>query len=168
MGRVLCRLKVLFLWVAEERTEMAAERLSMRRVREILRYRFAEGLGHKAISYRVGAAPSTVRETLRRAEAAGLSWPFSEEVSDAVLEAALYKAAGTKTGHRRAPEPDWAEVHRVNQRPKLALLYSASFGQALLTDCHPPAVMRSRVRSSLRDERHGSPSMGSGERGGTI
>jgi hypothetical protein len=51
---------------------MPAERVIMRRVREILRYRFEDGLGHKAISYRVGAAPSTVRETLRRAAAAGL------------------------------------------------------------------------------------------------
>ena len=55
---------------------MPAERLEMRRVREILRHRFEEGLGHKAIALRVGAAPSTVRETLRRAEAAGLSWPL--------------------------------------------------------------------------------------------
>ena len=76
----------------------------MRRVREILRYRFEEGLGHKAISYRVGAAPSTVRETLRRAEAAGLAWPLGDEITDAVLEAALYKANGTKTGHRRSVE----------------------------------------------------------------
>jgi hypothetical protein len=82
---------------------MAAERLSMRHVREILRYRFAEGLGHKAISYRVGAAPSTVRETLRRAEAAGLSWPLGEEINDAVLEAALYKAAGTRRRATAAP-----------------------------------------------------------------
>jgi hypothetical protein len=29
-------------------------------------------------------------------------------------------------------------------------------------------VMISRARASLRDERDGSPSMGSGERGGTI
>ena len=36
----------------------------MRRVREISRYRFEDQLGHKAISHRVGAAPSTVRETL--------------------------------------------------------------------------------------------------------
>ncbi|SEI22273.1 hypothetical protein RTCCBAU85039_6828 [Rhizobium tibeticum] len=43
---------------------MPAERLKMRRVREILRYRFEEGLGHKSIAVRVGAAPSTVRETL--------------------------------------------------------------------------------------------------------
>jgi transposase len=84
----------------------------MRRVREILRYRFEQGLGQKAISYRVGAVPSTVRETLRRAEAAGLSWPLGEEVTDTELEAALYRAAGTKTGHRRCPEPDWPRVHR--------------------------------------------------------
>lgn len=73
---------------------MPAERLEMRRVREILRYRFEQGLGHKSIAVRVGAAPSTVRETLRRATVAGLSWPLDDDVSDAVLEAALYKAAG--------------------------------------------------------------------------
>jgi hypothetical protein len=95
---------------------MSAERLSMRRVREILRYRFEQGLGHKAISYRVGAAPSTVRETLRRAAVAGLAWPLGADVSDAVLEAALYRAAGTKTGHRRCPEPDWAAIHRELKR----------------------------------------------------
>lgn len=36
---------------------MPAERLAMRRVREILRYRFEEGLGHKAISYKSGLRP---------------------------------------------------------------------------------------------------------------
>ncbi|MBP2470963.1 hypothetical protein JOH52_007057 [Sinorhizobium meliloti] len=36
---------------------MPAERLEMRRVREIeiLRYRFEQGLGHKSIAVRVGA-----------------------------------------------------------------------------------------------------------------
>lgn len=100
---------------------MSAERLSMRRVREILRYRFEQGLGHKAISYRVGAAPSTVRETLRRAAVAGLAWPLGADVSDAVLEAALYRAAGTKTGHRRCPEPDWAAIHCELKRKHVTL-----------------------------------------------
>src|SRR5665213_3474409 len=100
---------------------MPAERVNMRRVREILRYRSEQGLGHKAISYRVGAAPSTVRETLRRTEAAGLTWPLGEEVSDAVLEAALYRAAGTKTGHRRCPEPEWARIHRELKRKHVTL-----------------------------------------------
>lgn len=86
-----------------------------------LRYRFEQGLGHKSIAVRVGPAPWTVRETLRRATAAGVSWPLDDDVSDAVLEAALYKAAGTKTGHRRAPEPDWAQVHRELKRKHVAL-----------------------------------------------
>ncbi|EPE96675.1 putative transposase y4uI [Rhizobium grahamii CCGE 502] len=93
----------------------------MRRVREILRYRFEQGLGHKSIAVRVGTAPSTVRETLRRAAVAGLSWPLGDDVSDTVLEAALYKAAGTKIGHRRAPEPDWAQVHRELKRKHMTL-----------------------------------------------
>ncbi|PND17639.1 IS21 family transposase, partial [Ensifer sp. MMN_5] len=93
----------------------------MRRVREILRYRFEQGLGHKSIAVRVGAAPSTVRETLRRAAIAELSWPLGDDVSDAVLEAALYKAAGTKTGHRRSPEPDWTQVHRELKRKHMTL-----------------------------------------------
>ncbi len=100
---------------------MPAERLEMRRVREILRYRFEQGLGHKSIAVRVGAAPSTVRETLRRAAIAELSWPLGDDVSDAVLEAALYKAAGTKTGHRRSPEPDWTQVHRELKRKHMTL-----------------------------------------------
>lgn len=100
---------------------MPAERVSMRRVREILRYRFEQGLGHKAISVRVGAAPSTVRETLRRAAAAGLTWPLGEDLGDAALESALYHPAGTKTGHRRSPEPDWAVVHREMKRKHVTL-----------------------------------------------
>ena len=100
---------------------MPAERMTMRRVREILRYHHEHGLGHKAIAIRVGAAPSTVRETLRRAKAAGLAWPLDEAVGDAALEAALYQPAGTKTGHRRCPEADWAAVHRELMRKHVTL-----------------------------------------------
>jgi hypothetical protein len=44
-----------------------------------------------------------------------------DDVSDAVLEAALYKGAGTKAGHRRSPEPDWAQVHRELKRKHMTL-----------------------------------------------
>jgi transposase len=93
----------------------------MRRIRENLRQRFGDGLGHKAISHRVGAAPSMVRETLRRVAAAELSWPLGEDVSDAVLEVALYRVAGIKTGHRRCPEPYWPAVHRELKRKHVTL-----------------------------------------------
>jgi len=100
---------------------MPMERVSMRRLREILRCRAEVGLGYKAIGQRVDAAASTVRDALARAAAAGLSWPLPETMSDAVLEERLYGAAGTKIGHRRCPEPDWAMVHREFARKHVTL-----------------------------------------------
>lgn len=50
---------------------MPAERLEMRKVREIMRLRFGAGLAHKAIGRSLGISASTVRLTLQRATAAG-------------------------------------------------------------------------------------------------
>jgi hypothetical protein len=49
---------------------------------------------------------STVRATIKRFQAAGLSWPLPEELTDAALAAKLFADAGTKQGHRRQIEPD--------------------------------------------------------------
>ena len=66
-------------------------------------------------------APSTVRETIKRFAAAGLSWPLPAEMTDAELEAQLFTAAGTKQGHRRRVEPDWAALHRELKRKHVTL-----------------------------------------------
>src|SRR4029077_5037619 len=79
---------------------MPAERMLMRRVREVLRLRTA-GVGLNEIARRVGVAPSTVRLTLKRLASAGFSWPLPAEMTDSALEAALFAAVGTKQGHRR-------------------------------------------------------------------
>jgi len=83
----------------------------MRHVRDVMRLK-AAGMAIREIARRVGAAPSTVRLTIRRFEAAGLTWPLPEDVTDAVLEAQLFAGAGTKQGHWRRAEPDWAAVNR--------------------------------------------------------
>jgi DNA-binding NarL/FixJ family response regulator len=49
---------------------MPAERVAMRKVRDILRLKLGVGLSHKAIARSLGIAPSTVRLTLERAGAA--------------------------------------------------------------------------------------------------
>jgi len=92
----------------------------MRQVREVLRLRTA-GVGLNEIARRVGVAPSTVRQTLKRLANAGLNWPWPAEMTDAALEAALFAAAGTKQGHRRHAEPDWAEIHRELKRKHVTL-----------------------------------------------
>ena len=92
----------------------------MRQVREVLRLRTA-GVGLNEIARRVGVAPSTVRLTLRRLATAGLSWPLPAEMTDSALETVLFAAAGTKQGHRRHVEPDWAEIHRELKRKHVTL-----------------------------------------------
>src|SRR5215831_9262595 len=100
---------------------MPAERTIMRHVREVLRLKFVGGVPIREIARRIGVAASTVRATLGRFEAAGLSWPLPEEMTDAVLEARLFANAGTKQGHRRHIEPDWAAIHRELKRKHVTL-----------------------------------------------
>jgi len=106
--------------INEGGTWMPSERLAMRRVRDVIRLKEA-GLSLREIARRVGAAPSTVRETLKRVEAAGLGWPLPVEQTDAALEALLFANAGTRQGHRRQEEPDWADIHRALKRKHVTL-----------------------------------------------
>jgi transposase len=93
----------------------------MRQVREVLRLKFVGGVPSREIARRIGVAASTVRATLRWFRTAGLSWPLPEEMTDAALEAALFANAGTKQGHRRRGEPDWAVIHRELKRKHVTL-----------------------------------------------
>src|SRR5262245_9368489 len=100
---------------------MPAERTTMRHVREILRLKFVGDVPIREIARRVGVAASTVRTTLRRFHDAGVTWPLPQEITDAALEARLFALAGTKQGHRRQVEPDWAAVHRELKRKHVTL-----------------------------------------------
>ena len=100
---------------------MPAERIGMRNAREIIRLKSASVSTHE-IARRLGLARSTVREALKRAGDAGLSWPLPEEMNDGALEAALYASRRSKRGHRRIAEPDWAGVHRELKRKHVTVL----------------------------------------------
>ena len=101
---------------------MPAESVAMRQAREIIRLKFSAGISTREIARRLGIAASTVRETLRRFEGAGLGWPLPDGISDGDLEAALYANHGTKRGHRRHAEPDWPTVHRELKRKHVTLV----------------------------------------------
>ena len=76
---------------------MPAQRLTMRRVRELLRLHYGAGASARAIARELGVSRSTVKEYLARAAAAELTWPLPAELSDAVLEEQLF-AAGAQAG----------------------------------------------------------------------
>jgi len=100
---------------------MPAERVPMREAREIIRLKFSTGVATREIARRLGVAPSTVRETLKRLAMSGLSWPDAEGLSEAELEAALYAGRGSKRGHRLHAAPDWPAVHRELKRKHVTL-----------------------------------------------
>jgi transposase len=101
---------------------MPAERVAMRQAREIIRLKFLANVATREIARRLGLAPSTVRETLKRIESAGLVWPLPSEMNDAALEAALYANRRSKRGHRLHSEPDWPAVHRELKRKHVTLM----------------------------------------------
>jgi transposase len=94
----------------------------MRQVREVLQLKFVGDVATREIARRLGVAPSTVRLTLKRFAAAGLSWPLGDEITDEVLEAKLFGGRGTKQRCRRHAEPDWAAIHRELKRKHVTLM----------------------------------------------
>jgi hypothetical protein len=54
---------------------MAAERLSMRTIKEVLRLKWEKKLSNKQIATSCNIARSTIRDYLERAQRACLSWP---------------------------------------------------------------------------------------------
>jgi IS30 family transposase len=84
---------------------MPAERVAMGQAREIIHLKFSACVPTREIARRLGFVASTVRETLRRLESAGLGWPLPDDMTDGKLETALYTNRGTKQGHRRHAEP---------------------------------------------------------------
>jgi len=70
---------------------MPAKRLSMRKIKEVLRLN-ARGMSNRKIAISCGVSRPVVAEYLRRAAAAGLTWPLAPELDDATLEQRLFPA----------------------------------------------------------------------------
>lgn len=91
----------------------------MRKIRELLRLKFALGLSIHKIAASLTIARSTVTECLRRAAAAGIAWPLAQELDDGQLEARLYPR------QQAAPNvalPDFAHLQRELSRPGVTRL----------------------------------------------
>ena len=57
---------------------MPAERLPMRKVREVLRQRYACGASERVIAQSLGIGRTAVGEYIRRAAVIGITWPVPE------------------------------------------------------------------------------------------
>ena len=127
---------------------MAQKRLSMRKIRDVLRLKYGLGRSHREIAAILRISHSTVGSYVRRAREAGVSWPLPDELDDRRLEAALYPP--TPPSRVRRPEPDWARVHRELARHKgvtLQLLWLE------YREAHPDGYQYSRFCDRYREWR---------------
>lgn len=91
----------------------------MRKIREILKLKWQDGLSNRQIATSCNVSPSTVSDLVQRAAHAGLSWPSVQEMTDRALEAMLY----VDVSIRKPPQamPDWQKVHKELSRPGVTL-----------------------------------------------
>ena len=130
--------------------------LSMRRIRDLLRLRHAQGFSERAIARSLGLGKGTVGRYLARSRQAGLPWPLSPELDDDSLELLLFPRP-TMASRSTRPVPDWAVMDRELRRPGVtrALLWEEyrarspdGFGYAWF--CEHFEAWRGRVRPTMR------------------
>ena len=94
---------------------MPAERLSMRKIKEILRLKFELGLKNREIARSCLIPHTTVANYLRRARDAGLTWPLPPDLDEGTLERQLF-ADDPWARPRETRLPDFASIHEEFRR----------------------------------------------------
>jgi hypothetical protein len=89
---------------------MPATRLTMRKIREVLRLTFDCHLTKRQIAKSCAIARSTVGQYLNRFATSGLSWPLSPATDDEKLEQLLFPPAAVVSDKPREP-PDFVSIH---------------------------------------------------------
>jgi len=94
---------------------MPARRLTMRKIREVLRLKLELGLDNRQIARSCSIPHSSVANYLRRIHAAGLTWPLPPEITDPALDVKLFPVVPVR---RDIPLPDFASMHSELLRHK--------------------------------------------------
>ena len=99
---------------------MAQERLTMRKIREVLRLKWECGVTNRAIARSCSISHSTVGEYLQRAEAAGLSWPLPADMDEDTLFRLLFPTPA-HPGAKAIPSPDRSVIHAELRKKSVTL-----------------------------------------------
>lgn len=141
---------------------MAQERLTMRKIAEVLRLKWECGLSNRATARSCSISHSTVAEYLRRAQEAGLRWPLPADMGeDSLYELLFPKTPQSST--RVIPCPDWSVVHTELRKKAVTLrLLWVEYREA-----HPDGYGYSQFCTLYREwAKHLKPSMRLSHKGG--
>jgi len=98
---------------------MAKERLSMRKIKEILRLKHEYNLSIRKIADSCCVGRGTVADYINRANAAQLTWPLPDHMSDQDLEALLFANKNKRAAKRQ--KPDMAYLHKELKKKGVTL-----------------------------------------------
>lgn len=99
---------------------MAQERLTMRKIAEVLRLKWECGLSNRAIARSCSISHSTVAEYLQRAQQAGLCCPLPADMGEDKLYELLFPKV-VQSSSRVIPCPDWSLVHTELRKKSVTL-----------------------------------------------
>jgi len=94
---------------------MSGKRITMRKIRDILRLRHEGGLSIRQITASTKVSIGAIQKLLTRAKTLGLGWPLDAELTDTQLAGLFYPRADTRVS-RRFEVPDWPVMHQELKR----------------------------------------------------
>jgi transposase len=100
---------------------MAGMKISMRKIREVLRLTHDLELSVRQVREATGVGKTAVSEYVRRARVVGITWPIPAGISDAELERRLFTPAGLHESSTK-PLPDWPKVYEELKRRGVTLM----------------------------------------------
>jgi len=100
---------------------MPAKRLTMRKIRELLRLKFDCHLTNRDIAKSCAISHSTVGEHLRRFAECRLSWPLSGDIDDEALENLLFPPSPPLLDPPREPL-DFVYIHKELRRRGVTMM----------------------------------------------
>jgi transposase len=101
---------------------MSQERLSMRKISEILRLKWACHLSNRAIARSCQIGHSTVSEYLKRAERAGLKWPLADSLTEDQLAQLLFPVSSQGIQPQASKiVPDWETIRKELKKRNVTL-----------------------------------------------
>lgn len=102
---------------------MAKERLSMRKIREILRLKFDCNFSNRKIARSCSVARSTVATYLSLAKTAGLQWPIPDNLSDTEIYNLVFKNRDKSVNKRQMPSMEYIHNELKKKSVTLQLLW---------------------------------------------
>ena len=99
---------------------MPSRRITMRKIKEVLRLRYACGLSLEQIARAQNLSKGVVAKYLKRAAAAGIDGAIAQTLSEADLVKRL-NPSNTTTPHSSFTAPDFAQIHQALKQSSVTL-----------------------------------------------